>query len=214
MDETNTSTEKNYDMAEKNGDTLTEVGEFNSLAASFTDLPLGLLICQPILEVAKGQAALCQVYIETLMKLAYSVENGERKTNIISFEYEKPIVDKVTGNVSVKKYKINAPLLSLVPVPAFTMEETTVAFTMEVNQMSNDVDTSSSELTSDVKLSFWGQSAQIGGKVAASSEHTRQTDSHAKYELHARAIQQAPAEGMSKLTDLLASTIEPIEMTM
>lgn len=190
-------------------------GEFNSLAATFTDLPLGLLICQPIIEVAKGQAALCNVYLETLMKLAYTEDSTKenRKTNIISFEYDKVVVDKVTGQVGLKKYKINAPLLSLVPVPAFTMEEATVAFTMEVNQMSNNVDTNESELTSDVKLSFWGQTAQIGGRVAAKSEHTRQTDSHAKYELHARAVQQAPAEGMAKLTDLLASTIEPIELT-
>lgn len=185
------------------------------LIAPFTNLPLGLLICQPILEVARGQAALCNIYLETLMKLAYSKDSigGKKKTNVISFEYEKPVVDKVTGKVSTKKYTINAPLLSLVPVPAFTMEEATVAFTMEVNTLSTDTDHNNSELTSDVDLNFWGQSVHIGGKVASDSTHTRSTDSHAKYELHARAIQQPPAEGMAKLTDLLASTIEPIEMT-
>ena len=38
---------------------------------SFAGLPIGLLICQPILEVAKGQAALCQVYIQTIYQLAF-----------------------------------------------------------------------------------------------------------------------------------------------
>ena len=37
----------------------------------FTGLPLGLLVCQPILEVAKGQAALCDVYLNTLFELGF-----------------------------------------------------------------------------------------------------------------------------------------------
>ena len=35
----------------------------NEVVSAFTDLPMGLLISQPFLEIAKGQAALCEVYL-------------------------------------------------------------------------------------------------------------------------------------------------------
>lgn len=44
-------------------------------AKEFSGLPLGQLICAPIIEVAKGQAALCTVYLDYLFKLAY--KNGK-----------------------------------------------------------------------------------------------------------------------------------------
>jgi hypothetical protein len=34
------------------------------IAQQFAGLPLGLLVCSPIIEVAKGQAELCRVYLE------------------------------------------------------------------------------------------------------------------------------------------------------
>ena len=40
-----------------------------NLAQKFAGLPMGLLICSPIIEVAKGQAELCSVYLEYIMKI-------------------------------------------------------------------------------------------------------------------------------------------------
>lgn len=41
--------------------------------------------------------------------------------------------------------------------------------------------------------------------------NSRQQSSAAKYDIYVRATQKEPAEGMAKLTSMLASTIEPIE---
>nr|DAI44622.1 MAG TPA: Protein of unknown function (DUF2589) [Caudoviricetes sp.] len=59
-------------------------------------------------------------------------------------------------------------------------------------------------------MSFWGFHAQISGSVSTSADHTRQSDQSAKYEIYARAAQQAPAEGMAKLSTVFASVIEPV----
>lgn len=42
-----------------------------AITDDFTGLPIGLLICQPIIEVAKGQAELCNVYLDQLFRLAF-----------------------------------------------------------------------------------------------------------------------------------------------
>ena len=98
----------------------------------------------------------------------------------------------------------------VVPVPAFTMEEATVNFTMEVKDSTSDKLTQSDESTLQSSLSAWGFSTTISGKVTTSRENTRTSDKTAKYDIYARAAQQPAAEGMAKLSSIFASVIEPI----
>ena len=106
---------------------------------------------------------------------------------------------------------IHAPLLSLVPLPAFTMDELTVDFNMEVKDMEMSDDKTHEDVSSTVKYNSWfGLDASITGNVTSDSEHKRQTDSSATYTIHARAVQQQPSEGMAKLTSLFAQAMEPI----
>ena len=185
----------------------------SDIAREFTGLPLGLLVCQPILEVAKGQAALCEVYLDYLFKLAFEDakdgDNTVRKAKTITFTLNRTVINN--GEPKVVPVKVEAPLLSLVPVPAFTMDETTVRFTMEVRNQTVDSNSTTEEAKSEFGYSAWGFTASLSGSVTAQSEHTRTTDKSAKYEIYARACQQPPAEGMAKLTTILASVIEPIE---
>ncbi|NJD04185.1 MAG: DUF2589 domain-containing protein [Ruminiclostridium sp.] len=177
-------------------------------AKEFAGLPLGQLICAPIIEVAKGQAALCNVYLEYLFKLAY--KNGkDGEINSITFQLNRPIVSD-NGDAKLQQIQVEAPLLSLVPVPAFIMDDTTVRFTMEVKEQETQTNTIGTETGFGSSFSYWGFSANISGKVTTNSENTRTTDHSAKYEIYARARQQEPAEGMSKLTSIFASVIEPV----
>lgn len=52
----------------------------------FTGLPLGLLVCTPIIEVAKGQAELCRVYLDYVFKLAYKDGKQDGEANVIKFK--------------------------------------------------------------------------------------------------------------------------------
>lgn len=191
-------------------------GGGDGVVEQFKSLPLGMLICEPILQAARGQAALCDVYLDNVNRLAF--ENPDEKditkrvTKTIQFPYEKPVLDKTTGQVSMKKYNITAPVISLVPLPAFLMDEMTVNFSMEVHNTDTNTNSSHSEASASSSFSFWGCSADISGSVSSDSSHTRVTDNSAKYEVYVRASQQPAAEGMAKLTSLLAQTMEPIEM--
>lgn len=123
-------------MADENEKAV--VSEDNDqLTDHFVGLPLGTLISQPIIEAARAQARLCEVYLDIFCSLfAYEKEdNGsERKTRVINFNLDRPVIDKTTGKVTTHPIKVEAPLLSLVPVPAFVMDEVNVEFTMEVKE--------------------------------------------------------------------------------
>lgn len=186
-----------------------------AITDDFVGLPLGLLVSQPIIEVAKGQAELCNVYLDQLFKLAFKTMPDPTKdepveARVVKFKLNRYIMDAATGNTKPVAVDVEAPLLSLVPVPAFTMDEATVKFTMEVKESTVDKVTEGTETSFSSGFSTWGFNSNISGKVTTSSENTRTSDKSAKYEIYARAAQQPAAEGMAKLTSLFASVIEPI----
>ena len=184
----------------------------DEVSKSFETLPIEQLICAPILAVAQGQSQLCRVYLDYLYELAFEKDGDGKsdKTRVIKFNLNRTIITP-DGDVKVQPITVEAPLLSLVPVPSFTMDETTVRFTMEVKEVSTSKITSASDVSASSSFSFWGFKANVSGKVTTSSENTRSSDHSAKYEIYARAVQQQPTEGMAKLTQLFASVIEPIE---
>ncbi len=183
-----------------------------SPADAFVGLPMGLLICGPIIEVAKGQAELCKVYLEYIQNLAYEVKGDKKVTRVLSFELQRPVTDKTTGDVGTKTVTVNAPLISLVPVPAFLMEETTVRFNMEVKESKVDKESTATKVEAQTGFSFWGCRTSITGGVTHNSSSEVSSATTAQYEVYARARQQPPAEGMAKLTALFASMVEPIDM--
>ncbi len=177
--------------------------------SQFAGLPIESLICGPILAAARGQQELTALYIDGVKKLAYEDESA-KKTNQIEFQYERPIIG-ADKKVTVQKCKVEAPLISLVPVPAFTMDELTVDFDMEVKSTELQDDKSHKDASSTVKYNSWfGLDASITGNISSDSEHKRQTASSATYKRPARAVQQPPSEGRAKLTSLMAQAMEPI----
>ena len=140
----------------------------------FTGLPLGLLVCTPIIEVAKGQAELCRVYLDYVFKLAYKDGKQDGEANVIKFKLNRPVTDG-EGNISQQEIEVSAPLISLVPVPAFTMDEATVQFTMEVKEQVVDTSSKDTSTSSQFGASFWGFNAQLSGSVTTSASNTRST---------------------------------------
>lgn len=193
------------------------VASGENAASYFSNLPIGDLICTPFIELAKGQAQLCEVYVQTLFKLAYMDPNkaasGEdNSTRALQFTYTRPVVDETNGTVTPTQFSIDAPLLSLVPVPAFTLDSADVNFNMEVNIANTKTDDTSSSLDTNVSFGFWKVKGSISGKVSSKSTMTSSSSNKATYSISAHAIQHPAAEGMEKLTSLLAETMEPIVM--
>lgn len=181
----------------------------NNPADQFVGLPIESLICAPILAAAKGQQELTAVYVETIKKLAYK-DGNSGAANVLEFDMQRPVVQQ-DGSMSQQSYKVQAPLISLVPVPAFVMDELVVDFDMEVKESTLQEDTVQKEASANVNFKSWfGLNASISGKVTSSSTQKRETDSSATYKIHARALQQPPSEGMAKLTSLFAQGMEPL----
>lgn len=57
---------------------------------SFATLPMGQLICGPIIAVAQGQSELCRVYLDYLFELAFREGDPEKGINSVKFKLPPP----------------------------------------------------------------------------------------------------------------------------
>ena len=114
------------------------------------------------------------------------------------------------GVMTTMPQSVKAPFIGLVPIPSLLIDRVDVDFQMEVTDTSNVKSTINAKVETKVSGKSWLISAEISGKVTTARENTRMTNQTAKYQIHVSASQQPQTEGLSKLMDIMASCIEPI----
>lgn len=190
-----------------------------TISNSFVGLPIEALIGKPFIAAARSQQELTTIYVDTVMGLVYGKSDTEakdnkddKKVNTLTLKANRPVITK-EGTMSSTTVKVEAPLLPLVPIPAFTMDEVVVDFNMEIKTSSTSESKNHADAATKLGYKSWfGLNAEITGNITSDSTHKRSTDSSATYTIHARAVQQPPTEGMAKLNSILASFMEPIDL--
>ena len=180
----------------------------SEVASTFSSLPIRELIANPFVAACESQTLLVNEYISYVERLAY--EDDALTTRILTLDLERPTTDSQTGAINTQSVQVNAPLLALVPIPSLMITTVSVKFNMSVSTSESTTSTSESERNLSLSGSFFGIRASFSGSVKSSEERTRSSDQSATYEVHVEATQQEPVEGMSKLMDILSSTITPI----
>lgn len=180
----------------------------NDMAQKFTGLPMRELIASPLVAVCEAQTMLASSSFDFMNKIGFDEKN---KTRLLTFDLERP-VKQPDGKIGKHQITVNAPLLGLVTTPNLLIEDVHIDFQMEVTMAETVKENSAAEASTTASYKGWfGVSAEVQGKVSSTRENTRSTNQTAKYQVSVNARQQQPSEGMSKLMDLFASCVEPIE---
>tara|TARA_R110000868_G_C10847923_1_gene760578 strand:- start:134 stop:766 length:633 start_codon:yes stop_codon:yes gene_type:complete len=198
----------------------TKAVDSNQLA-DFQGLPISNLISDPLVACAASQKELAAVTLDFINDVGF-VTDKDGKVTAATVTVDVPRF--VVGKDEPVMEKVSMPLLAVVSIPNLSIDDVNISFTMEVKahtaqNSSNDKtdeDGSSTDITGKVSGGFWGAKASTSvtkskthtGTVSSHSDQTRSSDFSAKYNITVSAKQMPPAEGMSKFTQILASTIE------
>lgn len=182
----------------------------NSVADKFRGLPIEDLIAAPLKAVSDSQRQLALSTYDYIMQIGFNQEEGNFTTpRVVKFELERP-----AKNGGMSKIGIQAPFLSMVPIPSVMVTDVNIDFQMEVTDSvssKSKLDTSvETEVTGRYGFLFARGTMKMNGKVSSARENTRSTNQTAKYQVHVTARQQPPTEGLSRLLDILSSCVEEI----
>ena len=190
----------------KNNGTSPVLGDPN-VTDNFKGLPMRELIAAPLIAAAEAQQELAATAWNFYQQIAFDGKSGN-KARILEFDVERPI--QQNEKMTTIKQTVKVPFIGLVPIPALLIDRVDVDFQMEVTDTSNVKSTTNAEVETKASAKHWFINAEISGKVTTARENTRMTNQTAKYQIHVSASQQPQTEGLSKLMDIMASCIEPI----
>ena len=169
---------------------------------SFTGLPMDKLISAPLIVVSETQQQLTASTLDFYNKIAFE---GDAETRCLEFDLKRPVAER--GDIGMQEVHVKAPFLGLVPIPSLLIDDVDVNFQMEVT----DASASKNTENADVTPNWFGTHVNVQGKVVTSRENTRSNDQTAKYQVSVASSQQQQTEGLSKLMDIMASCIEPLD---
>ena len=178
----------------------------SNVTDKFKGLPMRELIAAPLIAAAEAQQELAATAWNFYQQIAFD-EDG-KTARVLEFDIKRPI--QQDGVMTTMPQSVKAPFIGLVPIPSLLIDRVDVDFQMEVTDTSNVKSTINAEVETKVSGKSWLISAEISGKVTTARENTRMTNQTAKYQIHVSASQQPQTEGLSKLMDIMASCIEPI----
>lgn len=210
VDESSEIIRKSVDAAEAGEVPAVQPAAANDdVTDKFRGLPMSELIGAPLIAAADAQQRLAGIAWDFYQKIAYDGTGSSKKTRLLEFDLERPIVEdgKVGGTL---KQTVKAPFIGLVPIPSLLVDKIDVDFQMEVTDTNVSKSSSSASAEASASARWFGITASMSGKVSTSRENTRTTNQTAKYQVHVTASQQRPTEGLSKLMDIMASCIEPV----
>ncbi|WP_418672101.1 DUF2589 domain-containing protein [Alistipes putredinis] len=178
----------------------------SNVTDKFKGLPMRELIAAPLIAAAEAQQELAATAWNFYQKIAF--DDDGKTARVLEFDIKRPI--QQDGVMTTMPQSVKAPFIGLVPIPSLLIDRVDVDFQMEVTDTSNVKSTINAKVETKVSGKSWLISAEISGKVTTARENTRMTNQTAKYQIHVTASQQPQTEGLSKLMDIMASCIEPI----
>ena len=178
----------------------------SNVTDKFKGLPMRELIAAPLIAAAEAQQELAATAWNFYKQIAF--DDDGKTARVLEFDIKRPI--QQDGVMTTMPQSVKAPFIGLVPIPSLLIDRVDVDFQMEVTDTSNVKSTINAKVETKVSGKSWLISAEIRGKVTPARENTRMTNQTAKYQIHVTASQQPQTEGLSKLMDIMASCIEPI----
>ena len=178
----------------------------SNVTDKFKGLPMRELIAAPLIAAAEAQQELAATAWNFYKQIAF--DDDGKTARVLEFDIKRPI--QQDGVMTTMPQSVKAPFIGLVPIPSLLIDRVDVDFQMEVTDTSNVKSTINAKVETKVSGKSWLISAEISGKVTTARENTRMTNQTAKYRIHVTASQQPQTEGLSKLMDIMASCIEPI----
>jgi len=125
------------------------------------------------------------------------------------------VMTAVTASTS-QTATITVPLLSVVPIPFFSIDEMTIDFVAKITEAITANSRGSNQSVKSASASAHGGWGPVGGSVKAgmSSTHSSTSERSSKYQteltmsIHVRASSESMPKGMGKVLDMLAGLIK------
>lgn len=195
------------------------MSELIDMASQFKGLPMGDLIGGPLTAACDAQIKLANATANFIKYVGFlppadPSKGGVGETRLAQFSFKRPVADPADATKTIdENVSIEVPLLAIVKIPALSISKVDITFDMEVKSSfaSKESEDKSGKFSADMKAG-WGPfsiNVHLEGSVATHKENTRTSDNSAKYHVQVLAEDTGMPEGLSRVLDILQTSIQP-----
>jgi len=206
---------------------------------TISSLPFGLLIGAPLTAAIEAQAQGAKATVDFIQDVGFlppaknedmlflssaeipKADDGNPQyaegdlgaVRMVNFTYSS-----VDGEGKTGTSKLSLPLLTVVPIPYLEINEMTIDFTAKISEAITSTRQDKDDRRKQGSANVGGGWGPISGglKGSYSSTHTSTSERSSKYQteltmsIHVRATSESMPRGLSRVLDILASTIKPV----
>lgn len=183
------------------------------IANQFNGLPINSLIGAPLMASCEAQEMMAKSTADFINRVGFQ----DNQVRNVKFKYIQKTPEKNgdgdTVTVKNKEMEINVPLLSIVNIPSLLVKKVDITFDMEVKSAMEEKSSSDTSAEASAGGGLFGWGVKIKGNVSTHKESTRKTDNSAKYHIEVHAADEGMPEGLSRVLDILQTSIQPVPVT-
>ncbi len=180
----------------------------------FSGLDMGALIGGPLKAACDAQIMMAKATSDFIQNVGMDAANtsGVRKVRTVDFSFQRPSTAGDGKGIGMEKVNLSVPLLSIVKIPALSVDDVNVTFDMEVKSSVSSESSADEKVEAEAKAGFFGASVSIKGSVSAHQNNTRKSDNSAKYHVEVHAKDSGMPEGLAKVLDILSTASAPVKI--
>lgn len=190
-----------------------------SVGNQFKGLDMHSLIAGPLIAACEAQSMLAVSTADFIKQvgLEESKDGQPGKVKTTSFSFQRGLIGEDGKSAGTEMVSMEVPLLSIVKIPTFAIDDMNITFDMEVKSAESSESSSDKkgEVDAEAKVGFGPFSARVNikGSIACHEQNTRSSDNSAKYHVSVHAKDFGTPEGLARMLDILATASTPLSIT-
>ena len=181
----------------------------------FSGLDMSALIGGPLLSICDAQTMLAKSTVDFIEKVGLSeaAGNAPRAVRTTAFSFTRASDGTDGAAEGTERMTMEVPLLSIVKIPTFAVDEANITFDMEVKSSTSSESSSDKsgelEANAGIKAGPFHMDVKVKGSIACHESNTRTSDNSAKYHVDVHAKDFGMPEGLARMLDILAQSAAP-----
>ncbi|MCR9244624.1 MAG: DUF2589 domain-containing protein [bacterium] len=179
-------------------------------------IPYGTLIGAPMTAAVEAQALAAQSTVDFIRSIGFETDGDDAEfgpVRQVQFSYKK----RDTNDGTERDATLTVPLLTIVPIPFLRIDDMTIDFTSKITEEMLRTKKRDTSVEADASLSISYKSflspVKVGFKASVSTKHSSSSATSNRYKtehtinINVRAVQDDIPAGMSRVLDILESSI-------
>lgn len=131
-----------------------------------------------------------------------------KEPRYVTFNYKKDTLDG-SGNRTEEEFELRVPLLLLLHVPYFEIENVTIDFNVKLNSVRKRAISEEASVDTEASYGLGGPFASfsVSGSYKRTDKRSQQVERTYDQQVHVEAGSIEPPEGVSRILDVLEQTI-------